>query len=221
MELNQNGIWNSSWKNVTWNHHLGPTSLLVPHHDGVHHKTGGLHDSRGGRWFGHIRFHWFIGSPDDGKEKMGSNPTARTTQKKNNWESLLPVDRDFLETRMWKILRLLSTVSTKVRWLFWSFNAIPNIQSVVAWDDPKHGQTRSDPCTGSKYCRWWANPLKNMSIRQLGPIYPKIGFNIKFDIKHLFYSAFELDQTGSRNFHDIHSAPGGRRYPRCLARKQE
>jgi hypothetical protein len=142
-------------------------------------------------------------------------------RKKNNWESLLPVDRDFLETRMWKILRLLSTVSTKVRWLFWSFNAIPNIQSVVAWDDPKHGQTRSDPCPGSKYCRWWANPLKNMSIRQLGPIYPKIGFNIKFDIKHLFYSAFELDQTGSRNFHDIHSAPGGRRYPRCLARKQE
>ena len=109
MELNQNGIWNSSWKNVTWNHHLGPTSLLVPHHDRVHHKTGGLHDSHGGRWFGHIRFHWFIGSPDDGKEKMGSNPTARTTQKKNNnWESLLPVDRDFLQTRMWD-LRLLST----------------------------------------------------------------------------------------------------------------
>ena len=71
----------------------------------------------------------------------------------------------------------MSTVSTKVRWLFWSFNAIPNIQSVVAWDDPKHGQTRSDPCPGSKYCRWWANPLKNISIRQLGPIYPKISQN--------------------------------------------
>ena len=104
-------------------------------------------------------------------------PEQRQKKNNNNWESLLPVDRDFLQTRMWD-LRLLSTdVNRFYRWLFWSFNAIPNIQSVVAWGDPKHGQTRSDPCPGSKYCRWWANPLKNISIRQLGPIYPKISQN--------------------------------------------